>query len=351
MTATPVGRLDPPSYSIAEDFSSSESPDTDYVIGRTSPMDMTRYSPSIDEGEEDGDESWREEMGRRSRIAARNTSQKSVPWKVTVVLGLFFSLLLSAFFPSNSSSFSTHHDIGLSTILDQVDSTHLILDTVLDISSPSSDAVEVVKASDIYLLSTTLRLSSKHDDKLASKFDDYGDSVRTLQVGIMEIRAGALQAVKDIRRGLESSNWKYTMRKLVSHVPRLERRLEDLIKTSELAAKAGFEALVGLSDSKLMDSQVQQDWKGERIARAVERARLAYDGVRMTRMRLIQAKEVGIRTREALSVLLKLSNGFEGQWVEEMRDAEKERFEDLVTRLSRTERLVITGTNNVHDGD
>ncbi|KAH8914713.1 hypothetical protein BT69DRAFT_1342390 [Atractiella rhizophila] len=214
----------------------------------------------------------------------------------------------------------------------EVDSTNFLLTTVLNISSPSSPSsagVEAIKASEIYLLSTTLQMSTEHDAGLASKFEDYGDAVRTLQVGMMEISAGALQAVKDVRRGangfqLERKDWKYTTNKLTSHTLRLEGRLDGLVKNSGLAAKIRFRG----------------GWKGKRIVQAIESARLAYDGVRRTRIGLMLAKEVGMKAREALNVFLEFPDSFEGQEADGMRDWEKERIQDLITKLSQIERIV-----------
>ncbi|KAH8930517.1 hypothetical protein BT69DRAFT_1275407 [Atractiella rhizophila] len=149
-----------------------------------------------------------------------NDRQKNVQWKEITIPALLLLLLLLTLFPSNPSASVTR--LRLSKLLDLVESTNFLLTTVRNISSPSSPSSG----------GTTLQIVTKHDTRLASK---------TLQVGMMEISAGALQAVKDVRPELERKDWKYMTNKLTSHTLRLEGRLEGLVKNSGLAAKSAAE--------------------------------------------------------------------------------------------------------------
>ncbi|KAH8924975.1 hypothetical protein BT69DRAFT_1349076 [Atractiella rhizophila] len=92
--------------------------------------------------------------------------------------------------------------------------------------------------SEIYLLSTTPQMVPKYNVGLASKFEDERCSASAGGQGL---------EVHDGQTGF-ANTWNPT-------------RLQDLVKNSGLAAKSGFEALVGLGKSKVVNSEREQGWK------------------------------------------------------------------------------------------
>ncbi|KAH8927284.1 hypothetical protein BT69DRAFT_1294198 [Atractiella rhizophila] len=112
------------------------------------------------------------------------------------------------------------------------------------------------------------------------------------------------------------------------------RKVRGCGEEQRIGREIRFRGIGWIRGFKLLNSEHEQGWKGKRST---------YDGVRRTRIGLMLAKEVGMKTREALYFFLvsgnmesrkglnwtniELPGTFEGQEAEGMQDGEKERIQ------------------------